>query len=57
MVPSNVQIQKTGAEAGLYTEIYARFLSGALDVLKPPRRQPQPKTIPPMEIRLSPGMG
>ena len=57
ITPSNVQIQKTGAEAGLYTEIYARFLSGALDVLKPPRRQPQPKTIAPMEIRLRPGMG
>jgi hypothetical protein len=24
MVPSNVQIQKTEAEAGLYAEIYAR---------------------------------
>jgi hypothetical protein len=32
MVPSNVQIQKTEAEAGLYAEIYPRFLAGQFDV-------------------------
>jgi hypothetical protein len=25
MTPSNIQIQKTGAEAGSYAEIFARF--------------------------------